>query len=71
MTFINFGLFSKGEINMKATNFLYQVVDNNFRVVDAPIAETREQAREVKRVLEKNTQQKYKIVQYVVEKVVR
>lgn len=56
---------------MKATNFLYQVVDNNFRVVDAPIAETREQAREVKRTLEKSTQQKYKIVQYAVEKVVR
>lgn len=71
MTFINFGLFSKGEINMKATNFLYQVVDNNFRVVDAPIAETREQAREVKRILEKNTQQKYKIMQYAAEKVVR
>ena len=57
---------------MKATNFLYQVVDNNFRIVEnAPIAETREQAREVKRTLEKNTQQKYKIVQYAVEKVVR
>lgn len=56
---------------MKATNFLYQLVDNNFRVVDAPIAETREQAREVKRILEKDAQQKFKIVKYEVVGTVR
>ena len=57
---------------MKATEYLYQIVDTNFRIVDnAPIAETREQAREVKRSLEQQTSNKYRIVQYAVNKVVR
>lgn len=57
---------------MKATEYLYQIVDTNFRIVDnTPIAETREQAREVKRKLEQQTSNKYRIVQYAVNKVVR
>ena len=57
---------------MKVTEYLYQIVDTNFRIVDdAPIAETREQAREVKRKLEQQTSNKYRIVQYAVNKVVR
>lgn len=56
---------------MKATNHLYQVIDNNYRIVDAPIAETREQAREIKRTLESNLGGKFKIVQYSAQKVVR
>lgn len=57
---------------MKATEYLYQIVDTNFRIVDnAPIAETREQAREVKRSLEQQTSNKYRIVQYAANKVVR
>lgn len=57
---------------MKATEYLYQIVDTNFRIVDnTPIAETREQAREVKRKLERQTNNKYRIVQYAVNKVVR
>lgn len=57
---------------MKATEYLYQIVDDNFRIVeDTPIAETREQAREVKRKLERKTKNKYRIIQYAVNKVVR
>ena len=57
---------------MKASDYLYQIVDHNGKIVDdSPISETREMARQVKRTMETTYNRKYKIVQYAAIKTVR
>lgn len=58
---------------MKATEYLYQIISSNNKIVsDSPITETREQARQIKRSLEKSSSgEKFKIVQYLKYQVVR
>jgi len=59
---------------MKATYYLYQIVDdqnNVFDSYDGTIAETREEARMLKRMAEETTGEKFRILKYKVAEYVR
>lgn len=58
---------------LKATNYLYQIVDKDYAIVQGVenVAETREDARVLKSFAESALGEKVYILQYAVTKVVR
>jgi hypothetical protein len=58
---------------LKATNYLYQIVGRDNKIVEGVqnVAETREDARFLKRVAEKAVGDKVYILQYAATKVIR